>query len=129
MIEADFSRNQSTDTEENVQSLNQPNALVKEMLREPVLVSKIQTGYTLTRSVACRSENKIWTSGMSNEIKCFNINGSLHQKSITKSGERARDIAVDVNGDLLYSDDKSNTVNILKNGQTEELTRDRKSVV
>nr|XP_034306629.1 uncharacterized protein LOC117682672 [Crassostrea gigas] len=113
----------STATEGNVQSLNQPKALAMEMLREPVLVSTIQTGYTFSRSVACGSEDKIWTCGSTNKMKWFNINGSLHQTNTTKSGRPARDIAVDVNGDLLYSDVTSNTVNILKNGQTEELIR------
>ncbi|XP_065937919.1 uncharacterized protein [Magallana gigas] len=113
----------STSTEENVQSLNQPKALVKEMLREPVLVSTVQTGYDLPRSVTCGSEDKIWLSGFSNEIKCFNINGSLHQTNTTTLVEWPRDIAVDVNGDLLYSAVRSKTVNILKNGQIEQLIR------
>ncbi|XP_034306629.2 uncharacterized protein [Magallana gigas] len=113
----------STATEENAKWPNQPKPLIRELLREPVLVTTIQTGYIYTLSVACGSEEKIWTSGSSNKIKCFNINGSLHQTNTTKSGQLLRNIAVDVNGDLLYSDVTSKTVNILKNGQTEELIR------
>ncbi|XP_052677402.1 uncharacterized protein LOC128158562 [Crassostrea angulata] len=113
----------STDTEQDPQSPNQLQTLVKELLSEPVLVTTIQTGYGSLYSVVRRNEDKIWTSGLSNEIKCFNINGSLHQTNTTKSRKRPKDIAVDVNGDLLYSDDTSNTVNILKNGQTEEMIR------
>eukprot|EP00105_Crassostrea_gigas_P036884 XP_019921032.1 PREDICTED: uncharacterized protein LOC109618198 [Crassostrea gigas] len=113
----------STATEENTQSANQPKPLARELMREPVLITEIKTGYNFSRSLACGSEDKIWLSGLSNEIKCFNINGSLHQTNTTKSGNRPRGIAVDVNENILYSDDTSNTVNILNNGQTEELIR------
>nr|XP_034305185.1 uncharacterized protein LOC117682188 [Crassostrea gigas] len=113
----------STTTEENVFSLNQPNTLVKERLDEPELVTTIQTGYQNLRSVAYMNDDKIWTSGRTNDIKCFNIYGLLQQTIFTKSGERPFDIAVDVTGDLLYSDGTVGTVNKVKNGQTEVLIR------
>ncbi|XP_052677401.1 uncharacterized protein LOC128158561 [Crassostrea angulata] len=113
----------STATEENAQSPNQPKPSVRELMREPVLITTIQTGHSFTGSVAYGSEDKIWLGGLSNEIKCFNINGSLHQTNTTKSGSLPKDIAVDANGDLLYSDETSDTVNILKNGHTKELMR------
>nr|XP_034305172.1 uncharacterized protein LOC117680476 isoform X3 [Crassostrea gigas]XP_034305173.1 uncharacterized protein LOC117680476 isoform X3 [Crassostrea gigas] len=113
----------STATEENVLSLNQPATSIRELLDEPELVATIQTGYEKLRCVIYINDDKIWTSGWTNEIKCFNAYGSLQQKIVTKLGEKPFDIAVDVGRDLLYSDRTSGTVNKLKNGQTEELIR------
>ncbi|XP_065937955.1 E3 ubiquitin-protein ligase TRIM71-like [Magallana gigas] len=113
----------STATEEHVVSLNQPNTLVRELLDEPELVATIQTGYENFRSVTYIHDDKIWTSGLTNEIKCFNAYGSLQQKIVTKSGQMPFDIAVDVGRDLLYSNRTVGTVNKVKNGQIEELIR------
>ncbi|XP_052677677.1 uncharacterized protein LOC128158758 [Crassostrea angulata] len=113
----------STATEENVLSLNQPKTSVRELMDEPELVATIQTGHEKLRSVTCLNEDRIWTSGQTNDIKCFNIKGSLLQTIKTKSGNWPNDIAVDSNGDLLYADGPKRTVNIVKNGQIEELIR------
>eukprot|EP00105_Crassostrea_gigas_P043549 XP_019927697.1 PREDICTED: uncharacterized protein LOC109620201 [Crassostrea gigas] len=111
----------STSTEENVLSQNQPKTSVRELLDEPELVATIPTGYKELRSVTYKNDDRIWTSGCSNEIKCFNAHGSLQQTIVTKSEEVPFDIAVDVGRDLLYSDGIIGTVNKVKNGQTEEL--------
>ncbi|XP_034305168.2 tripartite motif-containing protein 2-like [Magallana gigas] len=113
----------STATEENVLSLNQPNTLVRELLDEPELVATIQTGYETLRCVTYINDDKIWTSGWTNEIKCFNAYGSLQQKNVTGSREAPSDIAVDMGSDLLYSDRIVGTVNKVKNGQTKVLIR------
>nr|XP_034305024.1 uncharacterized protein LOC117682139 [Crassostrea gigas] len=113
----------STNTEENVSSLNRPNTSAKELLDEPELVATIQTGHEIIRSVTCLNEEKIWTSGETNDIKCFNMEGSLLQTIQTKSGKWPYDIAVGSDGDLLYTDGTSKTVYKVKNGQTEELIR------
>nr|XP_034305023.1 uncharacterized protein LOC109620410 [Crassostrea gigas] len=113
----------STATEENVLSLNQPKTSVRELLDEPKLVATIQTGHEKLRSVTCLNEDRIWTSGQTNDIKCFNIKGSLLQTIKTKSEEWPNDIAVDSGGNLLYCDGTDRTVNIVKNGQTEVLIK------
>nr|XP_034315564.1 uncharacterized protein LOC105349190 [Crassostrea gigas] len=113
----------STATEENVLSQNQPNTSVRELLDEPELVVTIQTGYEKLRGVTFLDEDGVWTHGLTNKIKCFNINGSLLQTIGTKSGQRPNDIVVNSDGDLLYSDWKTRTVIKVKNGQTEELIR------
>nr|XP_034308279.1 uncharacterized protein LOC117680492 [Crassostrea gigas] len=113
----------STATEENVLSLNQPTTSVRELLNEPELVATIQTEHEKLRSVTSLNGDKIWTSGETNDIKCINIKGSLLQTIQNKSGKFPGDIAVDSDGDLLYTSGPTRTVNKVKNGQTEELIR------
>eukprot|EP00105_Crassostrea_gigas_P013680 XP_011430067.1 PREDICTED: uncharacterized protein LOC105330169 [Crassostrea gigas] len=113
----------STATEENVLSLHQPKTSVRELLDEPELVATIQTGYEHLRSVTCLNDGSIWTSGESNDIKCFNSKGSLLQTVKEKTGNFPNDIAVDSDGDLLYTNGATGTVYKVKNRQTEELIR------
>ncbi|XP_052679637.1 uncharacterized protein LOC128160367 [Crassostrea angulata] len=113
----------STATEENVMSPNQPNTSVRELLDEPELVTTIKTGYEKLRTVSCLNDGSIWTSGRTNDIKCYSIKGSLLQTIKTKSEEWPNDITVDSDGDLLYCDWTDGTVNKVKNDQTKELIR------
>uniref|UniRef100_K1Q1Q1 Tripartite motif-containing protein 2 n=1 Tax=Magallana gigas TaxID=29159 RepID=K1Q1Q1_MAGGI len=115
----------STATEENVFSLNQPNTSVRELLDEPELVATIQTGYEKVFSVTYLNEDCVWTSGSTKDIKCFNMKGELLHTASNKSEHwpNINDIAVDRDGNLLFSDATSRTVNKVNNGQTEELIR------
>ncbi|XP_052679942.1 uncharacterized protein LOC128160628 [Crassostrea angulata] len=113
----------STATKENVHSLIQSNTSVRELLDEPELVATVQTGYKHLRKVTCLYDGSIWTSGVTNDIKCFNSKGSLLQTVKQKTGYFPNDIAVDSDGDLLYTSWATRTVNKVKNGQTEELIR------
>ncbi|XP_065938132.1 uncharacterized protein [Magallana gigas] len=113
----------STATEENVYSLIQSITSVRELLDEPEIVATIQTGYEKLRSVTCLNEDRIWTTGRTNDIKCFNMKGSLLQTIKKKSGTCPNDIAVDSDGDLLYTSGATKTVYKVKNEQTEELIR------
>nr|XP_034306453.1 uncharacterized protein LOC117682593 isoform X2 [Crassostrea gigas] len=113
----------STATEEQLLSQNQPYTSDRELLDEPELVATIQTGHEKLRNVTCVSEDMIWTSGMANDIKCFNIKGTTLHTILTKSGSHPDDIAVDSDGNLLYSDSTTSRVYKVKSGQTEELIR------
>ncbi|XP_052683012.1 uncharacterized protein LOC128163448 [Crassostrea angulata] len=113
----------STATEQNVLSLNQPNTSVRELLDEPELVATIQTGYQNVFSVTYLNEDCVWTCGLTKDIKCFNIKGELLHTVSNKSKQWPNDIAVDSDGNLLFSDGTSSTVNKVNNGQIEELIR------
>ncbi|XP_065938100.1 tripartite motif-containing protein 2-like [Magallana gigas] len=113
----------STATEENVLLLNQPTTSVRELLDEPKLVATIQTGYENLRNVTCLNDGSIWTSGKTNDIKCFNTKGLLLQTIKKKSGKFPQNIAVDSDGGLLYISGAIKTINKVKNGQTEVLIR------
>ena len=60
---------------------------------------------------------------MTDEIKCFDIQGVLQKTIQTKSGGIPLDIAVDTTGALLYCDFETRTVYKVKNDQTEEIIR------
>ncbi|XP_065938129.1 uncharacterized protein [Magallana gigas] len=113
----------STATEENVYSLIHSKTSVRELLDKPEIVATIKTGYEELRSVTCQNEDRIWTSGQTNDIKCFNIKGSLLQTIQIQSGKFPCDIAEDNDGDLLYVSGATGAVNKVKNGQIKELIR------
>ncbi|XP_061168338.1 uncharacterized protein LOC133177291 [Saccostrea echinata] len=101
---------------------------IKQLLDEPETVNTIDTGYTgilnALYSVACLSDEEIWTSGNDRTMKLFSINqGSLLKSITTKSGNRPYDIAVTKSGDLVYTDINDRTVNILKNEKVEGVIR------
>ncbi|XP_052716073.1 uncharacterized protein LOC128188829 [Crassostrea angulata] len=113
----------STATEEITLSRNQPITTVRELLDKPELVATIQTGHEKLRNVTCLNEGRIWTCGESNDIKCFNIQGSLLQTIKKKFGKFPNDIAIDNDGNLLFTNGATRSVNKENNGQTEELIR------
>nr|XP_022286989.1 uncharacterized protein LOC111099816 [Crassostrea virginica] len=111
----------STTLEERVVTAKKPNTSVRELLDEPEVLNTIKTGYEKLRSVACLTEEELWTSGMTADIKCFNTQGVLQKTTKTKSGHRPNDIAVYSDGALVYSDGR--TVYKVKNDQTGEFIR------
>ncbi|XP_061168954.1 uncharacterized protein LOC133178223 [Saccostrea echinata] len=98
---------------------------VKQLLDEPEIVITIDTEYTNIRNVACLSDEEIWTSGQyNNTMKLYSINqGSLLKSITTKSGDTPANIAVTKSGDLIYTDWRYRTVNIVKNKEIEEMIR------
>lgn len=116
----------STAFKQNVLTPNkQSNTLVRKLLDEPELVLKIQTSLYNLSNVAYVTDEKIWTSGETDEIKCLNDRGLLIQTIRTKSGEWSDDIlvVVDSYGNLIFSTSKARTVNKVKNGQSKVLIR------
>ena len=95
----------STTVEERVFTENKPNALVKELLDEPVVLQVIKTGHGNLYSVTCLKKEEIWTSGNTADIKCFNTQGVLQKTIKTKSCPRY--IAVYSDDVLLYSDERT----------------------
>nr|XP_022324059.1 LOW QUALITY PROTEIN: uncharacterized protein LOC111124979 [Crassostrea virginica] len=112
----------STTLEERVFTSKKPNTSVRELLDEPEILSTIKTGHEeKLLSVTCLNEEQIWTSGMTADIKCFNIQGVLQITIKTKSGNGPNDITVDRDGALLYTNWKTKTVYKVKNDQEEEI--------
>ncbi|XP_048742512.1 uncharacterized protein LOC125656002 [Ostrea edulis] len=108
---------------ENGYTLKKTETSPKELMDEPELVTTINTGYEKLRSVTFLSEEEFWTSAKVSDMKCFNVQGTVINTIKTKSGEWPRDIAVTNDGDLVYSDVTTKTVNKVKSGQTEEMIK------
>ncbi|XP_048740234.2 tripartite motif-containing protein 2-like [Ostrea edulis] len=110
-------------TDENGYTLKKAETSYKELMDEPELVTTINTGYEKLRSVTCLSEEEFWTSRKVSDMKCFNVQGTVINTIKTKSGNWPNDIAVTSDGDLVYSDWTTKTVNQVKSGQIEEVIR------
>ncbi|XP_062622243.1 tripartite motif-containing protein 2-like [Saccostrea cucullata] len=83
----------------------------------------IPTDFLNLYSVSCLSDEEIWTCGDDKIMKLYNLQGKLLKSIQTKSGNIPGDIAVTRSGDLVYTDPKTKTVNIVKNGEIREVIR------
>ncbi|XP_048736046.2 uncharacterized protein LOC125651467 [Ostrea edulis] len=110
-------------TDKNGDILKKAETSLKEHMDEPELVATINTGYENLHSVTCLSEEEFWTSAEVEDMKCFNVQGTLINTMKTESWGCSHDIAVTSDGDLVYSDGRTMTVNKVKSGQTEEMIR------
>ncbi|XP_048766876.2 E3 ubiquitin-protein ligase Midline-1-like [Ostrea edulis] len=90
---------------------------VKPLLDEPRVTATIDTGYIQLFSVSCLSEDQVWTRGINKTMKLLNLQSELLTSIQTKSGDWPTDIAVTRDGDLVYTDYRDNTVNLIKNKQ------------
>nr|XP_022298844.1 uncharacterized protein LOC111107786 isoform X2 [Crassostrea virginica]XP_022298845.1 uncharacterized protein LOC111107786 isoform X2 [Crassostrea virginica]XP_022298846.1 uncharacterized protein LOC111107786 isoform X2 [Crassostrea virginica] len=100
----------STTLEERDFTAKKPTTSVRELLDEPEVLNTIKTGHGDLRSVTCFTEEQIWTSGCTADIKCFNIQGVLQKTIQTDSRVWPDDIAIERDGALLYSDAITRTV-------------------
>eukprot|EP00105_Crassostrea_gigas_P039434 XP_019923582.1 PREDICTED: E3 ubiquitin-protein ligase TRIM36-like [Crassostrea gigas] len=89
----------------------------RSLMDVPRVITTINTGYEYgVYHVTCVNDTEIWTCG-SDMMKLFNLQGEQVKSIQTKSGNRPEDIAVTRSGDLVYTDYKDRTVNIVKNTQ------------
>ncbi|XP_062610801.1 uncharacterized protein LOC134272600 [Saccostrea cucullata] len=117
----------SITTEEQGYKMEEPKAIstpkVKPILDEPELITTIDTMYDKLCSVTCLNDGEIWTFGNDEFLKLYNLHGKILKSIQTKSGNRPWDIAVTRSGDLVYIDQDTRTVNIVKNEQIQEVIR------
>nr|XP_034315657.1 E3 ubiquitin-protein ligase Trim36-like [Crassostrea gigas] len=114
----------SIKTEENGYTMDSPGAessfLDKPIIEVPQIITDIDTEYEKInnlRNVSCLSDDEVWTSGNDNIIRLYNLHGKIVKSIQTKSGERPQDIAMTRSGELVYTDLKDRTVNIVKKTQ------------
>uniref|UniRef100_K1QTI8 Tripartite motif-containing protein 2 n=1 Tax=Magallana gigas TaxID=29159 RepID=K1QTI8_MAGGI len=92
----------------------------------PRIITEINTEYgesNVLRSVACLSDNELWTSGWNNMMRLYNLHSKQVKSIQTKSGNTPWDIAVTQSGELVYTDSNDRTVNIVKNTQIQTVIR------
>lgn len=111
--------------EERIYARDSPGAESSLITRdEPWIVSDINTEYEL-RSVSCLNDESVWTCSNDNVMRLYNLHGELVKSVQSKSGNIPYDIAVTKNGDLVYTDIKDKTVNIIKNKHIHTMVRKR----
>lgn len=87
-------------------------------------ISTESTGYLgEIYSVCYLGGDMIWTCGIDNTMRLFNLDGILVKSIETKSGNRLQNIAVTNSGDLVYLDFPDKTVNIVMETQVDEIIR------
>nr|XP_022333218.1 uncharacterized protein LOC111130433 [Crassostrea virginica] len=95
------------------------------LLDEPRILTDIQTEYRWPNgllSVSCLSDSELWTRGINDNIlRLYNLQGELLRSVQTKSGYKPRDIAVTRSGDLVYSDDRDRSINLVSGTQIQTL--------
>ncbi|XP_056005836.1 E3 ubiquitin-protein ligase TRIM71-like [Ostrea edulis] len=88
---------------------------VKPLLDEPHVTATIDTGYSRLYGVSCVSEEQVWTRGDNEIMKLLNLRSKLLTSIQTKSGRQPGGIAVTRDGDLVYTDYRDKTINLVKN--------------
>ncbi|XP_052691303.1 E3 ubiquitin-protein ligase TRIM71-like [Crassostrea angulata] len=117
----------SIKTEEHGYTMESPGAESsppdRPLIDVPRIVTQINTEYEPLHSVSCLSDEEMWTCGIDNIMRLYNLRGKLVKSVQTKSGNVPWDIAVTRSGDLVYTDYRDSTVNIVKNTQKQTVIR------
>ncbi|XP_052715337.1 E3 ubiquitin-protein ligase TRIM71-like [Crassostrea angulata] len=117
----------SIKTEEHGYTMESPGAESsppdRPLIDVPRIITQINTENGRLYSVSCLSDEEIWTRGDDNIMRLYNLSGELVKPVQTKSGDVPQDIAVTRSGDLVYTDYKDRTVNIVKNAQIQTVIR------
>ncbi|XP_065938978.1 E3 ubiquitin-protein ligase TRIM71-like [Magallana gigas] len=114
-------------TEEHGYTMESPGAESsppdRPLIDVPRIITQIYTECRGLRRVSCLSDEEMWTSGDDTIMRLYNLSGEQVKSVQTKSGDYPQDIAVTRSGDLVYTDYKDRTVNILKNKKIKTVIR------
>lgn len=94
---------------------------VKELLSIPKVLTNVPLKGEKPRRLACTSLDRVWMCGNGKLIKCVDINGSVRSAVKSTCLDFPGDIAINRQGELLYTDAAHRTVNIVRQGKTETL--------
>uniref|UniRef100_A0A8B8B6T1 Uncharacterized protein LOC111107946 n=1 Tax=Crassostrea virginica TaxID=6565 RepID=A0A8B8B6T1_CRAVI len=103
-------------------------AITYPLLDEPRILTDIQTEYrglNELRCVSCLSDSELWTCGSydDNILRLYNLQGELLRSVQTKSGNGPQDIAVTRSGDLVYTDYRDRSINLVSGTQIQTLIK------
>lgn len=90
---------------------------------EPSTLITIEIGYRSLYSVSCIGDEEIWTCGLDNIMRLYNIQGELVKSIQTKSGNLPQDISVTRDGELIYVDHEDRSVNLVNNKRIKAVVR------
>ncbi|XP_062592609.1 uncharacterized protein LOC134254059 [Saccostrea cucullata] len=94
---------------------------VRKLLDKAKVITTISTGMKPLIGISCTCTNDAWAHGEDKVIRRINIHGSLKEKITTKCESGPSDISVTRQGELIYSDEGSRTVNIFRKGRVQKL--------
>ncbi|XP_062603542.1 uncharacterized protein LOC134265338 [Saccostrea cucullata] len=94
---------------------------VKELLEEAKVIANIPTNVKNLLRVACVGSDKAYVSGKDKMITCMDIHGAVQNTVTSTCKTFPSDITVTKQGELIYSDGKNRTVNIVRDGKTKTL--------
>ncbi|XP_065930037.1 tripartite motif-containing protein 3-like [Magallana gigas] len=100
--------------------------LDKPLIDEPWITTEINTEYGGSNGlfrVSCLNDVDMWTCGVDNIMRLYNLRSEIMKSTQTKSGNRPWDIAVTKGGDLVYTDYFDETLNIVKNSEIQTVIR------
>eukprot|EP00105_Crassostrea_gigas_P046279 XP_019930427.1 PREDICTED: uncharacterized protein LOC109621078 [Crassostrea gigas] len=93
------------------------------LMDEPRVITAIHTRHEYLLGVTCLNDIEIWTRGEECMMNLYNIWGEQVKCIEPMSGSVPYDIAVTRSGDLVYTDYRDKTVNIVKNTQIQTVIR------
>lgn len=82
---------------------NSTSMINKQLIKVPKTIARIDTGYKYLHSVTRVNDVEIWTSGEERNWRLYNIQDDLVRSIETKKGNIPRDIAVENNGNIVYT--------------------------
>ena len=91
------------------------------LLDEPRILTYIGTWPNELHSVSCLSDSELWTRGTDNILRLYSLQRKLLRSVETKSGNVPCDIAVTRSGDLIYTDDRDRTINLVTDTKIQTL--------
>lgn len=94
---------------------------LQQTLKKSKLIVSISTRCKPLHRVACVEENEAWVSGNNKAITRLDVHKTVKETVITTCLRFTNDISVTTQGDLIYSDYRNRTVNIVREGKTESL--------
>nr|XP_022297508.1 tripartite motif-containing protein 2-like [Crassostrea virginica] len=92
----------------------------------PYVLQSIETSYGKDNglhNVSCLNDRDLWTQGRDKILRLYNTFGHLKESIQTKSGNKPWDMAVTTNGELVYTDYRDKSINIVKDAKIKSLIR------
>ena len=93
------------------------------LLEVPQIITELYAGHNRLYGVSCLSDDEIWTHGDGNILMLKNLKGETVKCVQTKSGNGPVDITVTRNKELVYTDYKERSINLVSHSGIQPLIR------
>ncbi|XP_062569794.1 uncharacterized protein LOC134231834 [Saccostrea cucullata] len=123
-LSIELGKYRATLTQTSISSLTDDVSIlsVKKLLEKTKIIATIPSGIKPLGVITCIGFNEVWAFGEDKFIRRITMQGSLKDKILTNCEKGPADISVTRQGELIYGDNNSRTVNIVRQGRIETLT-------